>query len=117
MNSRSLLHLVLVAALAGCATRGGGEYGSTHTHRFQQPPAQAARCFARNAEDHSSALVSEVTATRDGGAHVAVQVKNGVPYASADFRRSGSASVAAITLMVRTSGRQNDLLDALVLGC
>ena len=117
MHSKSLAYLFLTATLAGCATGGGSDYGTTHTQRFKQAPEAAARCFARNAEDHSSALVAEVTLTRDGGAHVAVNVKNGVPYATADFRRSGAASVASIALMVRTSGRQSDLLEALVEGC
>ncbi len=117
MNSRSIAYLIFTALLAGCATRGGGDYGTTHTHRFKQAPEAAARCFARNAEEHSSALVAEVTTTRDGGAHVAVNVKNGAPYATADFRRSGTASVGSIALMVRTSGRQRDLLDALVESC
>lgn len=117
MTFRLMAYVALVTTLAGCATRGGGDFGTTHTHRFRQAPEAAARCFARNAEEHSGALVAEVTTTRDGGAHVAVNVKNGVPYATADFRRSGTASAGSIALMVRTSGRQSDLLDALVEGC
>ena len=85
--------------------------------RFKQPPIEAARCFARNAEEHSTALVAEVNATRDGGAQVIVRVKNGVTYATADVRRAGAASSGTITLMVRTSGRRSDLLDALVEDC
>lgn len=110
--------LVFTALLAGCAqgNRASGQYGSTHTHRFSLPPAQAARCFARNAEEHSSALVAEVNA-RDSGAEVIVRVKNGVTYAIANFRRSNSGASGTITLMVRSSGGNYDLFGALVEGC
>ena len=112
-------YAAVLLALVGCAQaqRPQPEYGSRHTHRFQQPPRQAAQCFARNAQEHSSALVAQVNATREGGAQVVVRVKNGVPYATADLRSSGTASTGTITLMVRTSGRRNDLLEALVEGC
>ena len=50
-------------------------------------------------------------------AHVIVRVKNGVTYATAGFERAGSGSNATIVLNVTTSGRQNDLLDALTEGC
>lgn len=109
---------VLLAFLSGCAfgQRDSGT-GSRHTHRFQLPPEKAAQCFARNAEEHSSALASEVRVQRDGAAEVTVRVKNGVLYATADIRRAGQAATGTIVLMVRTSGRRNDLLDALVEGC
>ena len=110
--------LVLACLLGACAQapREPGAPGASHTYRSQQPPEQAARCFGRNAEEHSSALRSAVTA-RDGRAEVVVSVQNGVTYASADFRPSGSGSVGRITLNVVTSGRQGDLLDALTQGC
>lgn len=109
---------ILIAMLAACAvSRPGDDYGSTYTHRLQQPPQAAAQCFGRNAEEHSSALVSRVTTTRDGGAHVLVQVKNGVTYATADFRPAGNASVAAITLMVTGSVGRDDIVGSLVQGC
>ena len=109
-----------VCTLTACSfgqAAAGRSAGSTHTVRLQQPPAQAARCFARNAEEHSSALVAEVAATRDGGAQTIVRVKNGVTYATADIRRASSGSSATITLMVMTSGSRSDLLGALVEGC
>jgi hypothetical protein len=113
-----ILALCLQAALAGCAEtqRRSGGYGWTHTYRSEQPPERAARCFARNAEEHSSALASEVT-PRDGGADVMVRVKNGVTYATAEFRRAGAGSTASITLMVISSGRKSDLLASLTEGC
>src|SRR5688500_1844043 len=106
-------HVAVVALTAffvvGCAgaQRQTGA-GSTHTHRSQLPPDKAARCFAHNAEEHSSALVSEVNSTSEG-ANVIVRVKNGVTYATATYRRAGSGSVGAIQLMVVSSGRRSDL--------
>ena len=110
--------LLLMLAFAGCAahSRGGASQGGTHSYRSQQAPEAAARCFARNAEEHSSALVAEVT-RRDGAADVVVRVKNGVTYATANFRAAGSGSVGSITLMVVSSGRQSDLLESLTEGC
>jgi len=84
--------------------------------RLTLPPLEAARCFARNAEEHSGALVAEARAQRDG-AETIVRVKNGVTYATAEFRPSGKGSTGEVELMVRTSGRQSDLLDALFKGC
>jgi hypothetical protein len=112
------LWLAILIVLAGCAQaqRQGGSYGSTHTFRSQQTPERAARCFARNAEEHSSALAAEVTPGGDS-AKVVVRVKNGVTYATADFRRSGAGSTGSITLMVVSSGRQSDLLDSLTEAC
>jgi hypothetical protein len=109
---------IVLAIVTACAAPGRqpASYGSRHTHRFEQPPEKAAACFARNAEEHSSALVSEV---RAGQAYVQVivRVKNGVTYATADFQRAGSGAVATIALNVTTSGRSNDLVDALTEGC
>jgi hypothetical protein len=117
-KSISVWLVLALALLAGCsqAPRQSGQYGSTHSHRFLKPPREAAHCFARNAEEHSSALVAEVSA-RDSAAEVIVRVKNGVTYATADFRRAGTGSSGAITLMVRSSGRNDDLLGSLVEGC
>ena len=119
MIFRAIPALGVCALLAACtfgqaAPSGAG--GTTHTVRLQQAPAQAARCFARNAEEHSSALVAEVNSTRDGGAETIVKVKNGVVYATAEFRRASAGSSATITLMVITR-RSSELLDALVEGC
>ena len=104
--------------LAGCASaqRQSAVYGSTHTHRSQLSHEKAARCFARNAEERSSALASEVTPAGDT-TNVIVRVKNGVTYATADYRRSGSGSIGSIQLMVTTSRRDNELYDFLVEGC
>lgn len=111
--------LVALVLVSGCAAaqRDSGAHGSRHTHRFQQPPEKAARCFAQNAEEHSSALMTEVRFERDGSAEVIVRVKNGVTYATADIRRAGQGSTGTIVLMVRSSGRGNDLLGSLVEGC
>jgi hypothetical protein len=111
--------LVVLSMVAACAQaqRQSGAYGSTHTHRSQLPPEKAARCFARNAEEHSSALVSEVATGREGRTEVTVRVKNGVTYATGDFRRAGLGSTGTITLMVVSSGRRGDLIDALTEGC
>src|SRR4051812_8266413 len=102
------LSLATLIVLAGCAQaqRQSRPYGSTHTLRSQQPPERAARCFARNAEEHSSALIAEVTPGNDT-AKVVVRVKNGVTYATADFRRAGAGSTGSITLMVVSSGRRS----------
>lgn len=109
---------MLITTLAACAVSPpGDDYGSTSTHRFQLPPQAAAECFARNAEEHSSALVSHVTPTGDGGARVLVQVKNGITYATGDFRREGNASVASIALMVVGSIGRDDLVGSLAKGC
>jgi hypothetical protein len=105
--------LCVACAATACAQpqRQQAAYGSSHTHRSQLPPEQAARCFARNAEERSSALVADVN-----GGDVTVRVKNGVTYGTAAYRRSGAGSIGAITLNVTTSGR-NDLFDFLVNGC
>lgn len=109
--------------LAGCSLYPGGGSTSTpvirpheQTVRLRQSPEAAARCFARNAEEHSSALVSEVR-TGTNRSEVTVRVKNGLVYALATFDRSGSGSTAAVTLNVTTSGSMSDLLAELTEGC
>lgn len=113
----ALLALLIIAGCAGTQREGSGSYGSTHTHRSSLPPDQAARCFAHNAEEHSSALVAEVATGRDGRTEVTVRVKNGVTYATAEFRRAGSGSTGTIALMVVSSGGRGDLIDSLTEGC
>ena len=55
---------------------------------------------------------------RNDGADVIVRVKNGVPYATAEINRAGSAATGTIRLnVVRRSGAGRDLLEALVDGC
>ena len=110
--------LALLVTLGACAQIGlePASRSSTHSYRSQQSPEQAARCFGRNAEEHSSALVSEVT-MHENRASVVVSVRNGVTYATADFRRSGSGSLGAINLNVVTSGSQRDLVASLTEGC
>ena len=110
----SCLFLLTLASACTHPARDAASFGSQHTHRFQQPPEKAARCFARNAEEHSSALMSEVQLRSDGGADVIVRVKNGVTYATAEINRSGSGT---IQLMVRRSGAGRDLIETLVDGC
>lgn len=119
MAPKAALAVVLIGVVAACtqAPREAPGQGSRHTHRFKQPPEKAAQCFARNAEAHSSALVSEVRRSPDGGAEVSVRVKNGVPYASAELRPARTGATGRITLMVTSSARRSELLDALVEGC
>jgi hypothetical protein len=118
VRCRIPITVLTVVCVAACAVspRQSVSHGSRHVHRFQQPPAQAAACFARNAEEHSSALAAEVRPGFDR-AQVVVRVKNGITYAIADFERAGSGATGSIQLNVATSGRRNDLLDALVEGC
>ena len=109
---------MLITTLAACAVSPSrDEYESPYTQRFQLPPQAAAECFARNAEEHSSALVSQVTPTGDGGARVLVQVKNGITYATGEFRRAGNATLGSIALMVVGSVGRDDLLGSLTRGC
>jgi hypothetical protein len=107
---------VLPILLAACGSTARDVGPSSQTVRTNLPPDQAAACFARNAEEHSGALVAEVSPGRDR-AEVIVRVKNGVVYATADFRRAGAGSTARLTLNVTTSGRRSDLVDALLEGC
>ncbi|MEA3157803.1 MAG: hypothetical protein QOK44_5392 [Betaproteobacteria bacterium] len=118
MYSNWNICVIALLLVSGCAmpARQAATHGSRHSHQFRQPPDKAAACFARNAEEHSSALVSEVRTGQDT-AHVIIRVKNGVTYATADFERMGNGSRASVTLNVTTSSRQSDLLDALTEGC
>ena len=112
------LSALALAAVSACTSspRPGTPGGSSHTVRLQLPPDQAAACFARNAEEHSSALTAQVRREADR-AEVVVRVKNGVLYGTADFQRAGAGSRATIALNVMTRGRLGDLVDALTEGC
>jgi len=112
LRARSLTACLSIAIAAAACAAQREPYGSAHTYRSQLAPEAAARCFARNAEEHSSALKSEIT-----GADVVVRVKNGVVYATAAYRRSGAGSVGTIDVRAASSGRRNDLYDSLVEGC
>ena len=112
----ALFASVFLASACGAPSRPSAAHGSRHSVRLQQPPHAAAACFARNAEEHSSALVSEVR-PHGAGAEVIVRVRNGVLYGSGDFRRAGAGSSASIVLMVSTTGRRSDLLEMLLEGC
>lgn len=115
---RFVLAALLVALLAACASdRQPAQHGSSHTYRSLHGSESAARCFARNAEEHSSALVAEIAKTPNGGVDVIVSVKNGVPYATATFRPALPGSVGAIVLMVTSNAGSQDLFDRLVEGC
>ena len=117
MRPAIIVLLMSCVWLAGCAApKPVASYGSRHTHRTQLSPQDAAACFARNAEEHSGALTAEVRSERDW-AQAIVNVRNGVFYASAEYRRSATGATGAITLNVRTSGRRDDLFAALVEGC
>jgi hypothetical protein len=107
--------IVLVGACATPAPSSG--VGAQHAQRFALPADKAAACFARNAEEHSSALVSEVRTRANGGRQVIVRVKNGVLYANAEIEPAGSGSRATITLMVVSRSGQGDLLASLTEGC
>jgi hypothetical protein len=102
--------------LAACSSGARNAGPSSETVRLKLPPDQAAACFARNAEEHSGALVAEVSPGRDR-AEVVVRVRNGVVYAMADFARAGAGSTARLTLNVTSRGRRSDLVDALLEGC
>jgi hypothetical protein len=105
----------LTLACAGCAYRSS----DTHTgylHRFALQPEAAARCFARNAEAHSSALVARISRGGDGY-DVAVNVRNGLPYAAAHIESGGTGARGVIELNVIPSQGTRQLLDALVEGC
>src|SRR4051812_16911683 len=79
-NLAQLLLLALV--LVGCSVMRKVAAATTVRHRLARRAAQAAACFARNAEEHSPALVSEVHPPNSRGQiEVVVRVKNGIAYA------------------------------------
>ena len=93
---------------------------STNTvrHVFAQSPQRAGACFARNAEEHSSALVAEVRPPdARGHVEVIVRVKNGITYATADLRPAGERADGTITLMAISSRGTQELVRLLVEGC
>lgn len=108
----------MILTFAGCALVREDASATTVRHRFIHPPQPAASCFARNAEEHSSALVSEVRQP-DGRGHVEVivRVKNGVTYAIVELRQMGTGSDGTITLAVFSWGGMRDLVRSLVEGC
>lgn len=108
----------IAVCLSACASapRAASAPGSPSSVRLSSPPNEAAACFARNAEEHSSALAAEVRPGRER-AEVTVRVKNGVLYGTASFERAGNGSAADIRLNVTTTGRRSDLIDALTEGC
>ena len=109
---------MMMLTCAGCALVRNDASVTTVNHRFIYPPQQAALCFARNAEEHSSALVSEVRQPdARGHVEVTVRVKNGVTYAIAEFRPRSKGSNGAIKLAVYSSGGNRDLVRSLVEGC
>lgn len=119
MQLKTWLPMVALAiGVSACAgsPRVSSAQGSPSSVRMSLPPSEAAACFARNAEEHSSALAAEVRPGRDR-AEVTVRVKNGVLYGTASFQRAGNGSSVDIRLNVTTTGRRSDLLDALTEGC
>lgn len=117
MNKALASAALIVGVLAACGTfEQSDSSGSSHNGQLRLPPDRAAACFARNAEEHSSALVAEVM-HRGQAAEVVVRVKNGVLYGTGEFTPSGSGSRARLTLMVITTGRRSDLIDTLLEGC
>lgn len=109
---------VLLLVSAGCALLEEGTSANTVSHRFAQPPQRAGACFARNAEAHSSALVSEVRPPdARGHVQVIVRVKNGVTYATAELRPVGERAEGTITLMAMSLRGERELVRALVEGC
>ena len=116
--TRAKISTVLLLMFAGCALVGKDVSASTVKHRFAKSPQRAAACFAHNAEEHSSALVAEVRPPdAKGRVEVIVRVKNGVTYATADFRPAGPRAEGTITLMVVSSGGSRELVRSLVEGC
>jgi hypothetical protein len=114
----SIAFVILCCAVVACSTRPAPNvsHGSRHTYQSARTPEQAAACFARNAEEHSSALVAEVQSQPDW-AQALVHVRNGVFYASAEFRRTARGAAGTIVLNVTTSGRGDDLFQELLEGC
>jgi hypothetical protein len=105
----------LTLVCAGCAYTNSDTH-TRHVRRFALQPEAASRCFARNAEEHSSALVAQIS--RGGnGYDVTVNVRNGLPYAAAHIESGGTGARGVIELNVIPSQGTRQLLDALVEGC
>lgn len=110
--------VLAMLAFAGCALVRDETSATTVRRQFIHPPQRAALCFARNAEEHSSALVSEIRPPdARGHVEVIVRVKNGVTYATAELRPVGTGSNGTIKLAVYSSGGNRDLVRSLVEGC
>lgn len=115
---RALATAAMTMALAGCPFAPKDGSPTVVQHAFTQPPRQAAACFARNAERHSSALVAEVgTPNANGVVIVEITVRNGVSYASAELRPAGRGSSGVLTLMVTAKGGMRQLIEILTEGC
>lgn len=113
-----LAGVALATLLAGCPFVQDSGSVTTVKHTFTLPPPQAAACFARNAERHSSALVAEVGAVDARGVvTVEVNVRNGVPYASAELRPAGRGSGGILTFMVIAKSGMGQLVGMLTQGC
>jgi hypothetical protein len=115
---RAIVVVILCCGVVACSLRSAPNvaHGSRHAYQSSRSPEQAATCFARNAEEHSSALVAEVQSQPDW-AQALVHVRNGVFYASAEFRRTARGAAGTIILNVTTSGRRDDLFQELLEGC
>lgn len=107
-----------MALLAGCPFASKEGEPTVVSHAFAHPPRQAAACFARNAERHSSALIAEVGMPNTSGmVTVEVTVRNGVSYASAQLRPDGRGSTGVLTLWVTAKGGMRPLIEQLTAGC
>ena len=110
---------IMTMALTLTLLCGGCGYRKSETgivHHFALRPDAAARCFASNAEEHSSALVAEISS--EGNSYdVAVKVRNGLPYATAHIESEGTAARGVVELNVRSSQGARALLETLVKGC
>ena len=114
----ALIYSLLLPVFGGCALVQEDKSADTVRHQFAQAPQRAGACFARNAEEHSSALVAEVRPPdARGHVEVIVRVKNGVTYATADLRPSGQRAEGTITLMVVSARGNRELVRTLVEGC
>ena len=103
---------------AGCALVREDAPGGAFRQRFAQPPQRAAACFARNAEEHSSALAADVSPPdAQGRVEVTVRVKNGYAYATASLHPAGAGAEGTIRLMVVSSAGGRELVRSLVEGC
>lgn len=107
--------VALCLIVDGCTSLQRGPQ-TEFTRDFLLPPEAAARCFARNAEAHSSALVADVMGSRDDY-QVKVAVRNGTPYAHAAITSAGRRAKGTIRLNVQSSEGNRELVEALSEGC